>query len=86
MSSEPSLLVVKKTPGREGDQQPSVRYDEWYLFAQNSAQFQARSTGGASYTDLVVIMGDLRSSNQMRAVQSPTVRKYLEKNGLRCRA
>jgi hypothetical protein len=35
MSNDPSLLVVKKTPGREGDQQPSVRYDEWYLLAQN---------------------------------------------------
>jgi len=32
------------------------------------------------------MMGVRRSSFQMRAVQSPTVRKFLEKNGLRSSA
>ena len=55
-SRQPSLLVVKKTEGRVGLQQPSVRF---------------------SVYELVHMMEDsLMSSDQMRAHQSPTVRKF----------
>ena len=95
-SSTPSIFTVKKTDGLTGLQQASVRYDIWYL--KYKTQEVVRELNKMILyvlltwihlvgSHLVHMMDDsLMSSDQMRAVQSPTVRKFLGKKGFLCRA
>ena len=93
-SRTPSIFTVKKTEGLTGLQQASVRNDIWYLRKQNwmlkfglSLTQTEQEVFGGSESYLVHIMDDsLMSSDQIRAVQSPTVRKFLGKKGFLCRA
>lgn len=41
MSIQPSRRVTKKSPGRVGDQQPSVRYDWWYFVRMIGARISS---------------------------------------------